>query len=120
MADELKFKQPFTYLVRGPSGSGKTSFNLRFLQNLTTHCTELHFSGGIPWFYSEKSAVRSRELAAIKKEVQFHESVPENFGDAQGKARLIILDDLLNEVYSKDCVACLLKAVTIVTLVYCF
>jgi hypothetical protein len=102
MAHDLKFKHPFTCIVAGLTGSGKTSFTLRFLQNLATLCTELNFGGGILWFYSEKSAVPSQELAALGKDVQFQESVPENLGNAQGKARLIILDDLLNEVYSKD------------------
>jgi hypothetical protein len=87
---------------RGPTSSGKTSFTIRFLQNLATLCTELPFSGGILWCYSENSAVLSRELAALREYIQLHEGVPENLGNAQGKARLIILDDLFNEVYSKD------------------
>jgi pantothenate kinase-related protein Tda10 len=64
MADDQKFKHPFTSVVAGPTGSGKTSFTLRFLLNLATLCTELHFSRGILWCYSEKLAVPSRELAA--------------------------------------------------------
>jgi hypothetical protein len=40
-------------------------------------------------------------LAALHKEVRFHEGVPQNFGNVHGKPCLIILDDLLNEVYSK-------------------
>jgi hypothetical protein len=102
MADDLKFKHPFTSIVAGPTSSGKTSFALRFLQNLATLCTELNFSGSILWCYGEKSAVPSRELAALRKGVQFHEGVPENLGNPQSKARFIILDDLLNEVYFKD------------------
>jgi len=31
-----------------------------------------------------------------------HEGVPENFGGGSGKPRLVILDDLLNDVYSKQ------------------
>jgi hypothetical protein len=31
-----------------------------------------------------------------------HEDVPENFSSAEGKACLIIFDDLLNDVYSKE------------------
>jgi ABC-type polar amino acid transport system ATPase subunit len=76
MADDLKFKHPFTCIVDGPSGSGKTSFTLRFLQNLATLCTDLNFAGGKPWCYSEKSAVPSREMAALGKDVKFHEGVP--------------------------------------------
>ena len=32
----------------------------------------------------------------------FHEGVPGNFSNAEGKACLIILDDLINNAYSKD------------------
>jgi hypothetical protein len=46
--------------------------------------------------------VPERELAALHNEVRFHEGVPQNFGNVHGKPCLIILDDLLNEVYSKD------------------
>jgi hypothetical protein len=48
------------------------------------------------------SDVPSRDLAALRKDIQLHEGVPENLRNAQGRARLIILGDLLNEVYSKD------------------
>jgi ABC-type phosphate transport system ATPase subunit len=85
MADDLKFKHPFTCIVAGPCGSGKTSFTLRILQNLATLCTERHFSGGIIWSYSEKSAVPSRELAAFRKDIQFHEGVLENMGTRMAK-----------------------------------
>ena len=43
-----------------------------------------------------------RNLASLHKNVSFHEDVPQNFGNEHGKPCLIILDDLLNEVYSKD------------------
>jgi predicted NACHT family NTPase len=78
MAEDLKFKHPFTSIVAGATGSGKTSFTLRFLQNLAALCTERNFAGGILWCYSEKSAVPSRELAALGKDVEFNEGVPEN------------------------------------------
>jgi len=39
-------------------------------------------------------------LAALRKNVQIHEGVPENFEIAQGKPCLFVLD-LLNEVYSR-------------------
>jgi len=38
----------------------------------------------------------------LHKNVSFHEGVPQNFGNDHGRHCLIILDDLLNEVYSKD------------------
>jgi len=71
-----------------------------FLQNLTL-CTEQRFPGGIIWCYSEQSAVPRHLLAALRKNVQIHEGVPENNKNAQGKPCLFILDDLLNEVYSR-------------------
>jgi len=69
MADDLKFKHPFTCIVSGPTGSGKSSFTLRLLQYLDSLCTEQNFSGGIIWCYSEKSAVPRRELASLHEDV---------------------------------------------------
>ena len=102
MAADIRFKHPFTFIVSGPSGSGKSSFTLRLLQRLGTLCTEPNSSGGIIWCYSEKSAVPREESASLHKNVSFHEGVSQNFGNDHGKPCLIILDDLLNEVYSKD------------------
>jgi len=56
MADDIRFKNPFTCIVSGPSGSDKSSFTLR-LVHLDSVCMEPKFSGGIIWCYSEKSAV---------------------------------------------------------------
>jgi len=102
MADDLKFKHPFTCIVSGPSVSGKSSFTLRLVQHLDSLCTEPNFSGWIIWCYSEKSAVPRQKLAILHKNVSFHEGVPQNFGDGHGRPCLIVLDDLLNEVYSTD------------------
>ena len=114
MAVDLRFKHPFTCIMSGPTGSGKLSFTLRLLLHLDSLCTEPNFSGGIVWCYSEKSAVPRRQLASLHKDVvSFHEGVPQNFGNDRGKPCLIILDDLLNEVYSKDYVTCLRRVVII-------
>jgi cytidylate kinase len=103
MAVDLKFKHLFACVVSGPTGSGKSSFTLRLLQHLESLCTETDFCGEIIWCYSEKSAVPHRKLASLHKDiVRFHEGVPQNFGNDHGKPYLIILDDLLNELYSKD------------------
>jgi hypothetical protein len=68
----------------------------------------------------EKSAVPSRELAALGRHVEYHEGVPENFGgNAQGKARLIILDDLLTRYIPKPCVTCLPKGAIIARSPFC-
>jgi len=101
MADDIRFKHPFTCIVSGSSGSGKSSVTLRLLQHLDSLCTEPNFSGRIIWCYSEKSAVPRDKLTSLHKNVWFHEGVPQNFGDDHGRPCLIILDELLNEVYSK-------------------
>jgi len=81
------------------SGSGKSSFCIRFLQNLDELCTEPIFAGWIVWCNGEWSAVPYHHL--LPTNVSFNEGVPEGFGSANGKPCLVILDDLLNDVYSK-------------------
>jgi CheY-like chemotaxis protein len=46
------------------------------------------------------SAVPTDHLARLGKRVRIHEGLPTTFGNPQGRPSLIILDDLLNEVYS--------------------
>jgi len=91
--DDLKFKHPFSCLVSGPSKSGKTSFCIRLLQNLDLR-------GGIICCYSEKTVVPKSEKLPLN--TTYHEGVQENFGGGGGKPRLVILDDVLNDVYSKQ------------------
>jgi hypothetical protein len=50
---------------------------------------------------TSNSAVPQQQLAALKNNVQIRECEPENFENAQGIPCLFILDDLLNEVYSR-------------------
>jgi len=74
---------------------------VRFLLNLDALCTERDFDGGMIWCYSEKTAVPSAtELP--KRDVHFNEGVPTDFQNARGRPCLVILDDLLNDVYSKQ------------------
>ena len=102
MSNDLRFKHPFTCIISGPSGSGKSSFCFWFLQNLDSLCTEQDFDGGVIWCYSERTAVPEQQLALLRKNTRINEGVTENFDNTQGKPCLIILDDLLNDVYSKD------------------
>jgi ABC-type glutathione transport system ATPase component len=95
MGEAIIFKDPFTCIISGPTGSGKTSC-VRFLENLDTLCEERRFDGGIFWCFSEKTAV-----PRIGREVRFHEGVPD-LGNERGEPRLFILDDLLNDVYSRQ------------------
>jgi len=102
MSDDLKFKHPFTCILSGPSSSGKSSFCIRFLQNLDALCTERDFDGGVIWCYSEKTAVPSPTILPKKKNIRFNEGVPADFDNARDRPCLVILDDLLNDVYSKQ------------------
>jgi len=95
MDDELKFKHPC--IVIGPSGSGKTSFVRRFLLNHRDLCTEPIFAGGVVWCYGEKSDVPSH----LPADIRIHEGVPEE-GGANREPSIVILDDLLTNVYSKQ------------------
>ena len=63
-------------------------------------CTEPTFAGGIVWCYGEESAVPSRHHLPAK--IRFNEGVPEDFGSANGETYLVIHEDLLNDVYSKQ------------------
>ena len=104
MSQDLRLEHPFTCIISGPSGSGKSSFLIQLLQNLESLCTEPNFDCGFLSCYGEKNAVPSQQLASADfgKRIQFHGSVPENFTIAGSRRCLIILDDLLNNVYSKE------------------
>jgi len=102
MCDLLKFKHPFTCIVAGPTGSGKTSFCIKLLSYLDTQCTEWRFRGGIIWCYSEETAVPRQQLDRLGLNITYQEGLPEKYGNALGEPSLMILDDLLNQVYSKD------------------
>jgi hypothetical protein len=41
------------------------------------------------------------ELDKIRKNIQYQDGMPENFGNAQGKTIPFILDDFLKQVYSE-------------------
>ena len=101
-SDDFKFKHPFSCLGSGTSGSGKSSFCLRFLQNLDALCTERNFVGGLIGCYSEQTSVPNQQLAVLKKNIGYNEDVPPYFENAHGRLCLIILDDLLNDTYSKE------------------
>jgi len=52
------------------------------------------------WCYSEKTAVPERQQ--LPSNTTYQEGVAENFGGGGGKPCLVFLDDLLNDVYSKQ------------------
>ena len=96
----MKFKHPFTCIVAGPTGSGKTSFVIKLLQNLKSLCTESRFEGGIIWCYIEETAVPRQQLNELGLNISYQEGLPESYCNARGEPSLIILDDLLQQVYS--------------------
>jgi hypothetical protein len=102
MWEHLKFKHPFTCIVAGPTGRGKTSFCIKLLRKLDTLCTESGFKGGIIWCFSEATAVPREQLSRLERTIQYQEGLPEDFSNDQGELSLIVLDDLLNEVYGKE------------------
>jgi len=87
--------------MSGCSGSGKTSFCIGLLQNLDAFCTERSFGGGMIWCLSEKTTVPERQQLSCKN-IKYNYGVSENFGGDRGKPCLVILDDLLNDVYFKQ------------------
>ena len=102
MDDDLKFIHLFTAIISGPTGSGKSSFCIRFLQILNSQSTEQNFDGGIIWCVSKRTTVPTEQLTVLRNNIRFNEGVPENLANKNGKPCLIILDDLLNDVYSKE------------------
>jgi hypothetical protein len=78
------------------------------LQHLESQSSEPEIEGGILWCYGEKNAKPSSQSSG--KRIQYFEGVPEDFKNEGGKPALIILDDLLTEVYSKKVCTFLPKA----------
>ena len=70
MFEDLRFKHPFTCIIRGPRGSGKSFFCFKLLQNLKFLSTETRSDGGILWRYRESNAVPSFDVG---RGIQFHE-----------------------------------------------
>jgi hypothetical protein len=101
MSHDLRLKHPFSYIISGPSGSGKSPLCIKLLQNLESQSTEPDFAGIILWWYGEKNAKLSPQSVSGKR-IQYYEGVPEDFKNEGGKPALIILDDPLTEVYSKQ------------------
>jgi hypothetical protein len=46
--------------------------------------------------------VPREQLSILGRSIQYQEGLPEEYGNAQGEPSLIILDDLLNQVYGKE------------------
>ena len=99
---EFRFKYPCTCIIPGPTGSGKSTFCKRFLQKLSSLCTEHRFEGGILWCFTQRTSIPTKELDALNQKIRYLEGVPFNFKNPIGKSCLFILDDLLNDAYSSE------------------
>jgi len=95
----IRFKHPFTCIVSGPTGSGKNQFLFKATSKPWRTLYRVKIRGGIIWCYSEVAAVPREKLSKLGSSIQYQECLPENFGNARGEPSLIILDDLLDQVY---------------------
>ena len=101
ISTDVRFKYPFTCIISGPTGSGKSKFCVRFLQELSSLCTENKFEGGILWCsFSERTSIATKELAALNLNSRYQEGVPVDFKNPGGETCLFILDDMLNDANS--------------------
>jgi ABC-type lipoprotein export system ATPase subunit len=94
------FKHPFTCIISGPSGCGKTSFCVRLIANLDKLCTESDFRD-IVWCSSEDATIPREQSAGARRRIVYHRGIP-NFEKASNSPRPVVLDDPLNEAYSRD------------------
>ena len=86
----------------GPTGSGKKRFVIKLLRNLKSQCTESRSEGGIIWCYSDEATLPRQQLKKLGLNITYQEGLPETYGNAKGEPLLIVLDDLLNQVYGSD------------------
>jgi len=93
-------KHPFTCMICRPSGCGKTLFYVRLISNIDKLCTVSDFQD-IVWCISENPAISSEQLAVIGRWLIYHRGIPD-FEEGSNDPRLVVLDDLLNEAYSRD------------------
>jgi hypothetical protein len=57
--------------------------------------------------------VPREQLSNLRRNIQYQEGLPQEYGNDQGEASLIVLDDLLKQVYDKDVCDLFQKVVTI-------
>ena len=102
MSHDVRFKNSFTCVISGPNDSGKSSFCIELLHNLELLCTVPICDGDIVVLRREERCPprNSWPLPTLEKG-KFDDGVPENLRNAGSRPCIIILDDLLNEVYSK-------------------
>lgn len=90
----MEITHPFSFLIAGNSGSGKSTFTIQFIKHLQDLCSTKFDQ--IIWCLSETNAapVELGSSVIVKK------GIPE-FTNEREQAKLIVLDDLMNDVYSR-------------------
>jgi hypothetical protein len=88
----VRLIHPFTACLAGPSCCGKTSFTLELIKNLHRLCSVPVFDA-IVWCVNEPSSL-PREIKQLVSIV--HKGIPK-FENVNGKPKLFILDDLMQE-----------------------
>jgi hypothetical protein len=93
-------KQLFKCIISEPSGCGKTSICVQLHIDLDRLCTVSDFRDMV-WCFSEDAVVPRGHLTGAGRRVVYHRGIPD-FEEANEEPRLVVLDDLLNEAYSRD------------------
>lgn len=90
-----QFIHPFSMIISGPSGCGKTTFLSNVIKNLDwivdTPITK------ILWCYAETNAIPNIQNIMIT----FQKGIPEFIDNSKKEPMLIILDDLMQDVYNE-------------------
>jgi len=73
---------------------------MRFLQTLDALCTKRKVGGGLVSCYGQRIAISLRQQ--LPANISFNEGVPDDVGNAHDEPCLVILEDLLNYVYSQQ------------------
>lgn len=89
-----QFIHPFSMIVSGPSGSGKSTFITSLIENLDDMVDKTVQK--ILWCYAEKAAIP----AILNENITFYKGIPDIIENLDNVPMLIILDDLMNEVYN--------------------
>lgn len=101
----FKLVHPFTLTLAGSSGCGKTSFALCLLDRLKELCTVQRFER-ILWCLDAETPASDipeelYDLVDAGHNIHLHKGVPSFTNDSR-RPRLIVLDDLMNSVYSRE------------------
>jgi energy-coupling factor transporter ATP-binding protein EcfA2 len=96
----LQWNHPYTCLLAGPTGCGKSTFVNKFLSNLKqmvdVQFTEIIFCYGV----SQKAHSELYKLVDVP--IRLQEGLPDIdlISDIDSKPKLIIIDDLINQINS--------------------